>query len=227
LFRNYILLDPLVLILIIFGYIFSYLSSTYSNYVNLLHVLFSISHPNPLHVLIILVPLVMYFYQECWTIFCFMVFYAIIHVCHRWLWEVSCIVPQFLKVMTNNQSLTSSKTSSSMASSSEASYVSLIISALCVVLSSLIILWLWVIILWWCYALLCRIMQLFRLKLLFIILCLCYKLLCRIIFGPLHIVILWFLCRLSYYMFIMHLVCIYNHFFNHLQGSIVLFFVSN
>jgi hypothetical protein len=145
-----ILPEPLVLVLILLGCIFSCLGSTYSNYVNILPILFSVFHPDPLHVLIGLVPFVPYLYQKCWTVLCFMVCCMKIHTCHRWLWVVSFIVPWLLIVMKNNCSSTSSKSSSSTTSSSESSYVSLIISTQCIILRSLIILWLGIIVLWWC-----------------------------------------------------------------------------
>jgi hypothetical protein len=111
--------------------------------------------------------------------------------------------------------------------SSESSHVSLIISVWCFILRSLIILRLWVIVVLWCCTLLCRIILLFPLKLLHIILWLCCKLLGRIVLWLLHSVILWLLRILSYYMFILHPICICNPFFHHLQGSTILVFMSN
>jgi hypothetical protein len=158
----------------------------------------------------------MYLYQQSWTLLCFMVYCMITHTCRRWLLEVSCILPCFLKVMTNKWTLTSSKGSSSMTSSYEASSSPLIIFALSVILRSLIILLLHIIVLRWHCTLLCGIILLFPLKLLHIVLWLCFKLLWKIILWLLHIVIWQLLCKLSWYMFSLHPICIWNPFGHHL-----------
>jgi hypothetical protein len=141
--RCCILSDPLVL-----SFFFAFLSSsTSSNYIDLLPILFSVFHNNPLNILIVLIPLVLNIYQKCQTIFCLMVCCAKIHTCRRWLWIISCIMSRFFTVVTSYWSSTSSKSSSSMASSYEASYISLIFFTRCTILWCLVVLQLCIIIL--------------------------------------------------------------------------------
>jgi hypothetical protein len=140
---------PTVLVLIFC--IISCLSSTSSNYIDLLPILLFVFYNNPLYILIVLVSLFLYLYKKCQTVFCLMVFYAKIHTCRKWLWTISSIVFGFLTVVKNYRSSTSSKASSSTTSSSEASFFSLIISTRCIILRSLIVLWTFIIVRW-CYC---------------------------------------------------------------------------
>lgn len=200
-FRHYILPDPLVLILILLGCIFSCLSSTSSDYVNIFPICFYVFYNNPLHVLVVLVPLVLYFYQECWIIFCFMVCCATIHTCRWWLWKIYCIMSMFLTIMAYYCSSSTSKSSSPMTSFSESSFVSLIISVWCIILGSLIVLQLRIILLWWHCTLLCIIILWCFSKLLHIVVLWLWLKLLR---G----IILWLLCKSSCYMFNLHSICI-------------------
>jgi hypothetical protein len=147
--RCCILSDPLVLILIMLCCICSSLGSSSSNYMNVIPILFSLFHNNPLNILIFLVPLFLYLYQKFQIVFCIMICCVTIHTCRRWLWTISYIMSRFLKVVTDYWS------SSSMASSSEACSLFFIISARCIILWCLIIPQFFIIELWWRCELLC------------------------------------------------------------------------
>jgi hypothetical protein len=145
--RCCIISNPLVLVLIMICYIFSYLGSSSSNYINIFLIIYSF-YGNRLNILVILIPFLLHFCQKYRTFFCSMIYCVIVHACFWWLWTIPFIMSKLLEIVTGYWSSASSKCSSSMFSSSKSSYVSLIVCARC------IILW-YLIVFWWCCKLLC------------------------------------------------------------------------
>jgi hypothetical protein len=81
--------------------------------------------------MIILVPLFLIIYQECWKFLCIMVQCATIHTICWWKWKFLCIMSRLLKIVTCDWSSTASEASSGSSSSSVS----------CLVTSQRVILW--------------------------------------------------------------------------------------
>jgi hypothetical protein len=162
----------------------SCLGSSSSDYIDVSPILPSFCR-DPLDILVFLVPFFLDLSQECWTVFCIMVYYATIHTCHWWKWKIPCIMSWLLAVVTHYWTSASSKSSSNSSSTSVATSI----SSWCVVLRYLIILcgvilWSHVVVLW-----------------------------LHIIILLLHIVIWWWYlfelrCNLSYHHFFLHPISI-------------------
>jgi hypothetical protein len=138
-----IILNPLVLSWILFCCINFFLGSSSSDYINVSPIIPGFCR-YPLDILFVLVPFFLDLSQECWVVFCVMVYCTTIHTCHQWKWTIPCIMPWFLAVVSHYWSSTSSKSSSN----SSFPYVSTSISSSCIVLGYLVILH--VLILWLC-----------------------------------------------------------------------------
>jgi hypothetical protein len=111
LLRCCIISDPLVLVLILICCIFSYFGSTSSNYIDLFPIISSFRE-NPLNILVILIPFVLYFCQKYRKLFYSMIGCVTIHACFQWKWKIPCIISRLLTIVADYWSSTSSKSSS-------------------------------------------------------------------------------------------------------------------
>jgi hypothetical protein len=152
-----------VLSWILFCCINSCLGSSSSDYIDVFLIIpgFRI---NPLEILVVLVPFVLDLSQECWEVFCVMVYSAPIHTCCWWNWIIHCIMSWLLELMEHYWSSSSSKSSYVLSSTSVSTSISLrcvvlgylvilreVILWLCVIVprSHIVVLWMHIVVWWW------------------------------------------------------------------------------
>jgi hypothetical protein len=98
LLRCCIFSNRLVLVFILICFLCSYFSSTSSIYINIFLILSSL-RANPLNILVILIPFVLYFCQKYRKFFCSMICCVTIHAYCWWMWKIPCIISNLMEIV--------------------------------------------------------------------------------------------------------------------------------